>query len=186
MNILHRHLCRSAKWREKLRENILPFALGGVDLGDDVLEIGPGPGLTTKLLKEIVPRLTVIEIDKRLVRALQARLNAANVAIVRGDAALLPFADGSFSGALMLTMLHHVSSPELQDQVLKETARVLKPCGEFAGVDSLISLSMRIIHIGDTLVPLDPETFGGRLKKAGFRDVVVETNNERLRFRARR
>jgi len=45
---------------------------------------------------------------------------------------------------------------------------------------------MRLIHIGDTLVPLDPRTLGGRLEKAGFYDVAVEANAERLRFRARR
>lgn len=43
MNIFHRRLCRSAKWKRKLSETILPFALDGVELGDNVLEIGPGP-----------------------------------------------------------------------------------------------------------------------------------------------
>ena len=28
-------------------ESLLPDALGGVSLGDNVLELGPGPGLTT-------------------------------------------------------------------------------------------------------------------------------------------
>ncbi|MBP1770240.1 MAG: methyltransferase type 11, partial [Candidatus Aminicenantes bacterium] len=50
MNLFHRRLCRSEKWKRKLGDDILPFALKGVDLGDDVLEIGPGPGLTTEFL----------------------------------------------------------------------------------------------------------------------------------------
>ena len=37
-----------------LKEYLLPFAFGNRsygDLGDDVLEIGPGPGLTTDLIR---------------------------------------------------------------------------------------------------------------------------------------
>lgn len=186
MNLHHRRLCRSTKWKRKLSDNILPFALSGVELGDNVLEIGAGPGLTTELLRSIVPRLTAVEIDARLVKALKSRLFGTDVVIVRGDALSLPFSDASFSGVLALTMLHHVPSPELQDRVLKEVSRVLRPGGMFVGVDSLMSFHMRIIHIGDTLVPLDPMTFGRRLEEAGFHDVIVEANAERLRFRARR
>lgn len=186
MNIMHRRLCRSDKWRSRLEDVILPFALAGVELGQDVLELGPGPGLTTDLLRPRVPRLTAVEIDPRLARSLRNRLAGANVAVVNGDAAALPFAGAAFSGALALTMMHHVPSPRLQDRVLREVFRVLRPGGVFAGVDSLMSLSMRLLHIGDTLVPLDPATFRERLEKAGFRDVVTEANSERLRFRARR
>lgn len=186
MNFYHRRLCRSEKWKRKLSDKILPFALRGVDLGGDVLEIGPGPGLTTELLSRIVPHLTAVEIDPRLARALKAKLGSAGVTVVQGDALALPFPEARFSGAVALTMLHHVPSPELQDRVLREAARVLRPGGVFAGVDSLTSFSMKLIHIGDTLVPLDPATFGGRLEKAGFHDIVVEANSERLRFRARR
>ncbi len=186
MNIMHRRLCRSDKWRRKLENSILPFALREIELGEDVLELGPGPGLTTELLRNQVQRLTAVEIDPRLARSLSARLAGSNVTVVRGDGAALPFADGSFSGALALTMLHHVPTPELQDRVLSEIFRVLKLGGVFAGVDSLMSLSMRLLHVGDTLVPLDPATFKGRLEKTGFRDVVAEANDERLRFRARR
>lgn len=43
-------------------ESLLPDALGGVSLGDNVLELGPGPGLTT-LLARTAPRVTAVEID---------------------------------------------------------------------------------------------------------------------------
>lgn len=186
MNIMHRRLCRSDKWRRKLEISILPFALWEIELGEDVLELGPGPGLTTDFLRNRVPRLTAVELDPRLAQSLSARLAGSNVTVVRGNAAALPFADGSFSCVLALTMLHHVPTPELQDRVLSEVRRVLKFGGVFAGVDSLMSLSMRLLHVGDTLVPLEPATFKGRLEKTGFRDVVAEANHERLRFRARR
>lgn len=47
MNEEHLRRCASAEWAEAVQKCIIPWALDGVDLGDDVLEVGPGPGLTT-------------------------------------------------------------------------------------------------------------------------------------------
>ena len=44
MNCLHRWLCRSALWRAALENRLIPWALDGVDLGNQVLELGPVPG----------------------------------------------------------------------------------------------------------------------------------------------
>jgi hypothetical protein len=49
MNWFHRRVCRSARWRGRLK-GLLPWALHGVDLGEDVLEIGPGPGVTASAI----------------------------------------------------------------------------------------------------------------------------------------
>jgi hypothetical protein len=81
-------------------------------------------------------------------------------------------------------MLHHVASQELQDQLLREVWRVLAPGGVLAGGDSIQSLFMRLIHIGDTLVPVDPDTFSVRLEAAGFQVMEVEKNSGAFRFRA--
>ena len=157
-----------------------------IDLGPQVLEVGPGPGLTTDLLRPRIARLTVLEIDSALANSLAARLLASNVTVIRGDATSMPFADAQFSAAVCFTMLHHVPSPQLQDKLLEEVLRVLAPGGVFAGVDSRQSLRMRLIHIRDTLVPIDPNSFGARLEAAGFRDVFIEANKQAFRFRARR
>lgn len=185
MNLIHRWICRSARWRRKLEEQVLPWVLSDVELGPDVLEVGPGPGLTTDLLRPRVERLTAIEIDRRLAESLAARLRGSPIKVIRGDATALPFGSARFSGAVSFTMLHHVPSPGLQDQLLREVRRVLKPGGVFAGVDSLQRLSMRLFHVHDTLVPVDPRTFGARLEAAGFEEVLVETNATVFRFRAR-
>ena len=55
MNEAHER-CGSDEWRQMIREVILPWALGETDLGDDVLEVGPGYGATTDVLSESVPR----------------------------------------------------------------------------------------------------------------------------------
>jgi SAM-dependent methyltransferase len=186
LNFIHRILCRSRGWQNTLNERILPWALAGVELGNDVLEVGPGPGLTTDILRPRVPRLTAIEIDAALAERLAHRLAGTNVSVVRGDATAMPFAEQRFSGAVSFTMLHHVPSPELQDKLLREVCRVLKPGAVFAGVDSRTSWSMKVIHIADTLVPVDPQTFPARLRAAGFEQPMVETNEHAFRFRARK
>jgi len=185
MNRLHRWLCRSDRWRSTVAQR-LPWAIGDTDLGPNVLEIGPGPGLTTDLLRTSVRRLTALEIDAPLARALSARLIGSNVQVIEGDATQMPFGDSEFSGAVSFTMLHHVPSQELQDQVLLEVFRVLQPGGVLVGSDSLQSWSMRIIHIGDTLVPVPPDTFGARLARAGFHVLDVQQNAQAFRFRAQR
>jgi SAM-dependent methyltransferase len=98
----------------------------------------------------------------------------------------MPFADSSFSGAVAFTMLHHVPSKEKQDQLLREVRRVLKPGAVFVGTDAKRSVPLRLLHIGDTYVPVDPERFGSRLRAAGFTDIRVAENDRRFRFQAYR
>ena len=186
MNRLHRWLCRSEHWRRELEIDVLPWVLEEASLGANVLELGPGPGLTTDILRSRVPHLTALEIDSSLAQSLGARTRASNVTVIQGDATALPFADAQFSAAVCFTMLHHVPSPALQDQLLREVQRVLQPGGTFMGVDSLTNTFMRFIHIFDTLVPIDPATFPARLQNAGFEQSFVETNPRRFRFRARK
>jgi ubiquinone/menaquinone biosynthesis C-methylase UbiE len=94
--------------------------------------------------------------------------------------------DATFDAAVCFTMLHHVRSAELQDRLLAEVARVLRPGGIFAGTDSLKSRLLRLVHLFDTMVVVDPATFPDRLRAAGFQDVEVEVNPYAFRFRARK
>ena len=188
MNLIHRCLCRSASWRKVLEKFVVPWTLTDVQLGNEVLELGPGHGLTTDLLRSRLPWITALEIDRALARSLAARLRGSNVTVIQGDATAMPLDGAQFSGAVCLHMLHHVHSVELQNKLFREVWRVLRPGAFFVGVDSLglESLPMRLIHIGDTLVPVNPDTLGARLEAAGFQDIVVQTNPYAFRFRARR
>ena len=100
MNEQHLQLCASDEWADALRQWIVPGALAGVELGDDVLEVGPGPGRSTDLLREMTPRLTAVEADAALARALAARMSGTNVDVVHADATQLPFPDDRFSAAV--------------------------------------------------------------------------------------
>jgi SAM-dependent methyltransferase len=171
MNLAHRKFCSSGHWAAIVAQH-LPKALEGIDLGDNVLEIGPGFGATTRVLLDLVPKLTSIEIDEASVRGLRAEFGD-RVQVVHGDGTQLPFPDRSFSAVVCFTMLHHVPSAELQDRLFAQVRRVLRTGGVFRGVDSQSSFWFRLLHIGDTMVVLDPATLSGRLTEAGLADVEV-------------
>lgn len=182
MNVIHRKVCSSRRWGHAVRESIIPWTVDGIDLGEDVLEIGPGFAATTRVLAERPGRLTALEIDPASAPRLTGEFGE-RVRIVTGDGTAMPFPDDSYSGVVCFTMLHHVPAPELQDRLFAEAVRVLRPGGTFAGSDSQPSLLMRLIHVGDTLVPVPPETLAQRLTAAGLADVDVTARPGRVRFR---
>jgi len=184
VNEEHLAICSSPEWGKFVEDDLLPWVLGGYDLGDDLLEVGPGPGLTTDILRRHAARVTAAELDPSLAAKLAARLAGSNVEVVRADATRLPFAAGRFSAAACLTMLHHIPSAELQDDALAELARVLRTGGVLVGTDGLDTPERRRKHIGDIFVPVDPGTFPERLRRAGFADVRVEVGADRWRFAA--
>ena len=181
-----------------MREELVPPAIAEIELGDDVLEVGPGFGPATEVLARRAGRLTALEIDPVLAAPLRERL-AGRTRVVGGDATDMPFPDGDrrlagtarspvgFSAAVCFTMLHHVPSEEAQDRLFAEVHRVLRPGAPFAGTDSTgRGLGFALLHIGDTRVVIDPEELPGRLRAAGFEHVDVTAERDSFRFRARR
>lgn len=186
MNETHLRYLASPQWAATVRDDLLPWVLGSRDLGDDCLEVGPGPGVTTDLLRARAGRLTAVELDPALAGTLADRLAGTNVTVVNADAADMPFATDRFSAAVCLTMLHHVPSAALQDRLLAEVARVLRPGASFLGSDSIEAPEVRAGHEGDIFVPVDPDQLAGRLVAAGFEQPEVETTATRVRFAARK
>ncbi|HEU4841433.1 MAG TPA: class I SAM-dependent methyltransferase [Ilumatobacteraceae bacterium] len=189
MNQQHLDYLGTEEWRQTLRDHALPFAFGplGPDaLGADVLEIGPGPGMTTDLLRPLVPALTSIELDTALADDLQRRLVGTNVDVVEGDATAMPFEDGRFTGAVTFTMLHHVPTVELQDAMFREVHRVLRPGGLLVANDSVGREELAAFHVDDTYNPVDPTTLDDRLGAMGYVDIEIAVNPYAWACRARR
>ena len=185
MNRLHLEYCSGPEWGELVRNSIIPWVTSGIELGDHLIEVGPGPGLTTDVLRERVRHVTAVEVDPDLASALEARLDGANVTVRHADATSLPFEDDAFDVAICLTMLHHVPEPEQQDRLIAEMARVVRPGGYVLGTDSLDSPEFRQGHIDDVCVPIDPDELAPRLATVGVEGVEIETNPYAFRFRIR-
>jgi len=184
VNRLHHWYCNREAWKRHVREELVPPAIEELDLGEDVLEVGPGFGPATEVLSQRVPRLTALEIDPLLAGPLRDRLGD-RAEIVEGDGTAMPFGDASFTAAVCFTMLHHVPSPEAQDRLFSEVARVLRPGGAFAGTDSTgRGPGFALLHVGDTKVVLDPDELPRRLAGAGFEHVTVSSDRDTIRFRA--
>lgn len=173
MNQGHLQFCASAEWRQMIEATILPAALAGIDLGPDVIEIGPGPGLTTDVLRRLADHLTAVEFDPDLATLLSKRLSGTNVTVVRGDATSLQLPDDRFTGAASFHMLHHIPSAEDQDRVFAELARVLQPGGRMVAADGVWSEETALFHEGDVYNPIEPGGLEARLSHAGFEEVEI-------------
>lgn len=185
MNRAHIDFLASPEWAARLREELVPWLDAVGDLGDDVLEIGPGPGQTTDLLRQRVPRVKAVELDPDLAESLARRLAGTNVDVHCADATDLPFEGGRFSAVTMFSVLHHVPTPDDQDGIFREIRRVLRPGGAFVGVDPIDRPDLRISHADDTFVPVDPGTLPDRLARFGFAETTVDRIDYQFRFVAR-
>jgi ubiquinone/menaquinone biosynthesis C-methylase UbiE len=165
--------CAGEEWRQLVQDVILPVALNGIDLGAAVIEIGPGPGFTTDVLKGLTASLTAVEIDPGLARALADRLRGGNVDVVLGDATALDMPAATFTGAASFHMLHHIGTVDDQQRALSELARVLQPGGVLVAADAGYSDGSRLFHEGDTYNPIEPDSLAPRLAEVGFTSVEV-------------
>jgi ubiquinone/menaquinone biosynthesis C-methylase UbiE len=185
VNENHARLCPSPQWAAHIQNELLPSLVPAAGLGEEMLEIGPGPGAATDWLRHKVRRLVALEVDRQAAGQLAARYAGSNVEVIAGDAAAMVFADGSFDAVGTFTMLHHVPTPALQDRVLAEAFRVLRPGGTLIGSDSLASNELHHFHVADTYNPIEPATLLTRLQTLGFLKITIVVDGV-LKFLARK
>ncbi len=173
MNENHERLCPSPEWAAHIQDEILPSLTRDADLGDDMLEIGPGPGAATEWLRHRVRRLTAVESDAEAAGKLAAKYADSNVKVVVGDATELGYPDASFDSVGCFTMLHHVPTLASQNRLLAEAFRVLRPGGVFIASDSLASNGLHHFHEGDTYNPVEPASALTRLQTVGFDKITI-------------
>jgi SAM-dependent methyltransferase len=100
--------------------------------GERVLEVGPGPGYHTFAVAErLAPagELHAFDVQQEMLDALMRRgtkRGVTNVVPRCGDAQSLPYPDGSFDAAFLITVLGEIPS---QDRALRELHRVVRPGG---------------------------------------------------------
>jgi ubiquinone/menaquinone biosynthesis C-methylase UbiE len=185
MNENHAQVCTSPEWAEHIQTEILPVLTRDIDLGTDMLEIGPGPGAATDWLRHKVGRLIAVEVDATAAALLTERFANPQVEIVTGSGADLSYPDESFDSVGCFTMLHHVPTLALQNKILAEAFRVLRPGGVLIGSDSLPSTDLHDFHADDTYNPIDPASLLSRLQTLGFSEITVMVDWS-LKFIARK
>jgi SAM-dependent methyltransferase len=173
MNENHVTLCASPEWAAHIQDELLPPLVSGVSLGEEMLELGPGPGAATDWLRHRVRQLTALESDPQAAGKLSSAYAGTNVEVILGDAAAPDFAAASFDSVGTFTMLHHVPTITLQDRVLAEAFRVLRAGGVLIGSDSLPSNDLHHFHVADTYNPVEPASMFTRLRTAGFHKITI-------------
>jgi SAM-dependent methyltransferase len=186
VNQNHLQYLSSPEWARTLESELLPWVHAAGDLGDDVLEIGPGPGLTTDLLRQRVPRLTAVEMDPSLGHALSDRLAGTNVEVIVADATEAVLPAERYTAAACFSVLHHMSSAEHQDRLFAELHRVLRPGGIVVGQESLNLEMIRTGHDGDTFNPVEPDDLARRLAAVGFGPTTTDVLGYHFRFISRK
>ncbi|MDR2984834.1 MAG: class I SAM-dependent methyltransferase [Nocardiopsaceae bacterium] len=185
MNENHAEVCGSPEWAAFIQEEILPSLTQHAELGEEMLEIGPGPGAATAWLQHKVKKLIAIEVDEAAAAKLAQTYADSNVEVLTADATNLNYPDGSFDSVGSFTMLHHVPTAALQNQILAEAFRVLRPGGTLIASDSVPNTGLHHFHADDDYNPLDPGTVITRLQTLGFRDLIIMVGDT-LRIVARK
>jgi ubiquinone/menaquinone biosynthesis C-methylase UbiE len=173
VNENHARLCSSPEWAQTIQNELLPSLAKGVELGDEMLEIGPGPGAATEWLRGKVRRLVALEIDPNAARKLAIRYAGSNVEVVVGDVGAMTFPDASFDSVGSFTMLHHLASAAVQTKALSEMHRVLRPGGVLVVSDSLASNELHHFHAGDTYTPVEPAALLELARVLGFCPITL-------------
>jgi SAM-dependent methyltransferase len=183
MNENHETLCSSPEWAEFLESEVVAPLAATVDLGSELLELGPGPGAATRWLRHRVERLVALELDPAAAARLDEEFAGTNVSVSVGDATRVPFPDASFDSVASFTMLHHLPTQAMQLAALCEAFRVLRPGGVLLGADSVASQDLHAFHEGDVYNPIDPPRLLVFLQAAGFPRVTVSVEHT-IRFTA--
>lgn len=186
MNAFENWFCGTPLWRWVTATRLLPWVLGGIQPGDHVLELGSGPGAGTAALRERAKRVTSLDYSHRFASGLLAGERSGNARVVQGDASALPFADGTFSAAVAILVLHHLRTAELQLLAFREVRRVLRPGGLFLAFEIRDSWMNRIGHIRSTFTPLEPQKLPAALGASGFSSVGMAERQGGFRFCATR
>jgi ubiquinone/menaquinone biosynthesis C-methylase UbiE len=141
--------------RPRLREALAPA------VGERILEVGPGTGYYALPVAEWLGpdgTLEIFDLQQEMLdhTARRAReVGLANVVPTRGDAQALPYGDGAFDGAYLVTVLGEIPD---QEAALRELGRVVRPGGR--------------VVVGELMGDphwVSPKALRGRAEAAGLR-----------------
>lgn len=164
------------------REIQVISGLAQIACGGLFLDLGCSAGLYTRSIAKSLGEngaVVGIDISPSMLKeaAKRARRLGVSPSFVRADAKNLPFADGSFSGAVCGGSLNEFGDPA---RVLRETRRVLEPGGRLAVMGILRASTMnglrlqRLFSAGGAKF-FDTDELRGMLSHSGFEPGEIST-----------
>lgn len=181
----HASVLRSHRWRTAA--NSAAYLLGRLTTGQDLLDVGCGPGTITRDFGRIVAPGMVVGVDSEASVIHEAVRDSTedNVTFQVGDVYALPYEDCSFDVVHAHQLLQHLADPVA---ALIEMRRVLRPGGilavrdaDFAGfvwypADVLLDRWLRLYH--EITARNGAQADAGRrllswVQQAGFTDTVM-------------
>jgi arsenite methyltransferase len=155
-----------------------------VQPGDDVVDVGCGPGFYVAELADVAGSVLGIDTSPQMLAVAAKRSEGrGNVTFREGDAMAIPAEDGSFDRALSVQVFEYVSDVP---KALGEMRRVLRPGGRALIWDiDWATLSWyssdpdrmeRVMRAWDEHLVHSalPQTLAKQMREAGFEDVTVE------------
>ncbi len=160
----------------------LAIDLTGTGPGDDVVDIGCGPGVAVRRAAArrassvvgVDPAAVMLRVGRPLTRV---RPGARRVRYLGGAAEALPLPDDSVTVAWSLSTVHHWHDVEAG---LAEVRRVLRPSGRFLAIERRAQPGARG-HASHGWTEDQAELFAERCRAAGF--TAVEVGGHDLRRR---
>ena len=152
----------------------LACQLTGVGAGDDVVDIGCGPGVALREARRRGASGTGVDPAPPMLR-LGRLVSGRDIAYVEGTAEALPLRDGSASVAWSLATAHHWADAE---QGLAEIRRVLRPEGRLLVLEHRVAPGAEG-HARRGWTDEDAATFAGLCGAAGFTGGRVEQHEAR-------
>ncbi len=140
----------------------------GVEAGQDVLDVGCGPGaLTAELARRLgAEHVAAVDPSESFVEACRARNPGVDVKLGRAEE--IPFTDGRFDAALAQLVYHFVSDPE---GAAAEMRRVVRPGGLLAASVWDFGGGMRMLRTfwdaAKAISPSAPDEAGRRFGRQG-------------------
>jgi tRNA (uracil-5-)-methyltransferase TRM9 len=101
------------------------------DGGEIGLDVGCGNGRHVAPLAGVTGSVLALDLSREVLAEARSRLaeESHEAALLQGDAATLPFVDGSIDVAISIATVHHLADRETRVQSLGELGRVLAPDG---------------------------------------------------------
>ena len=94
------------------------------------LDVGCGDGLLARRLREVVPRVTAIDMDAPVLSRAREQGAGTRIEYVRGDFLSYGFTPGSFGVIVSVAALHHMD----EAAALRRMRLLLRPAGTLAVV----------------------------------------------------